>query len=149
MKGKVLDVNEATRSGVISGADGNRYNFEITEWKASVLPKAGNNVDFSINEDGDSALAIYIESGASNGNSKKITAALLAFFLGAFGVHKFYLGYQKQGIIMLLVFLFGWILLGIPSLIIAVIAFIEFIVYLIKSDEEFEQTYVINKKPWF
>lgn len=147
MKGKVLDVNEVTRSGVISGADGNRYNFEITEWKASVLPKAGNNVDFSIN--GDSALAIYIESGASNGSSKKITAALLAFFLGAFGVHKFYLGYQKQGIIMLLVFLFGWILLGIPSLIIAVIAFIEFIIYLIKSDEEFEQTYVINKKPWF
>lgn len=147
MKGKVLDVNEVTRSGVISGADGNRYNFEITEWKASVLPKAGNNVDFSIN--GASALAIYIESGASNGSSKKITAALLAFFLGAFGVHKFYLGYQKQGIIMLLVFLFGWILLGIPSLIIAVIAFIEFIIYLIKSDEEFEQTYIINKKPWF
>ncbi len=147
MKGKVLDVNEVTRTGVISGADGNRYNFEIAEWKGSVLPKAGNNVDFSIS--GDNALAIYSDSGATNGGSKKITAALLAFFLGAFGAHKFYLGYQKQGIIMLLVFIFGWILLGIPSMIIAVIAFIEFIIYLIKSDEEFEQTYVTSQKPWF
>ncbi|WP_413702474.1 hypothetical protein ACLKMH_16425 [Psychromonas sp. KJ10-10] len=50
---------------------------------------------------------------------------------------------------MLLVFLFGFILLGIPSMIIGVIAFIEFIMYLTKSDEEFEQIYVQGNKPWF
>lgn len=50
---------------------------------------------------------------------------------------------------MLLVFIFGWILLGIPSLIIGVIAFVEFIIYLTKSDEEFEQIYVTGQKPWF
>ncbi|WP_322786602.1 TM2 domain-containing protein [Paraglaciecola arctica] len=80
---------------------------------------------------------------------KKIAAALLAFFLGAFGAHKFYLGYTKQGVIMLLVFLFGFILLGLPSMIIAIIAFVEFIIYLVKSDEEFEQIYVVGHKPWF
>lgn len=50
---------------------------------------------------------------------------------------------------MLLLFLFGFVLLGFPSIVIGLIAFIEFILYLIKSDEEFEQTYVIGRKPWF
>ncbi|MEF9673921.1 TM2 domain-containing protein [Pseudomonas sp. PCH446] len=48
----------------------------------------------------------FADGAAASGNSKKIPAALLAFFLGAFGVHKFYLGYNVQGVIMLLVFLF-------------------------------------------
>ena len=29
------------------------------------------------------------------------------------------------------------------------IAFIEFIIYLTKTDEDFEQTYVVGRKPWF
>lgn len=147
MKGKTLEFNQESRTGVISGDDGKRYTFAISEWKGTALPKAGNSVDFSIN--GDTAEAIYTESSSGDGASKKVAAALFAFFLGAFGAHKFYLGYTKQGLIMLLVFLFGFILLGIPSLVIGIIAFIEFILYLIKSDEEFEQTYVVGKKPWF
>src|SRR5690606_18002165 len=111
------------------------------------LPRAGNKVDFSVN--GEKAEAVYSEAASSEASSKKIAAALLAFFLGAFGAHKFYLGYTKQGIIMLLVFIFGFILIGIPSMIIALIAFVEFIIYLVKSDEDFEQTYVIGRKPWF
>ncbi|GKR63719.1 hypothetical protein KAM477_43410 [Aeromonas caviae] len=103
-------------------------------------------VDFSI--EGEHAKAIYaIASNA--GSSKKVAAALFAFFLGAFGAHKFYLGYTKQGVIMLLIFLLGFILLGLPSVVIGIIAFIEFVVYISKSDEEFEQTYIINKKVWF
>ncbi|MGB1262141.1 MAG: TM2 domain-containing protein [Cognaticolwellia sp.] len=147
MKGKILEFNEESRSGVISGDDGNRYNFEIAQWKGSALPKAGNKIDFSVN--GENAEAIYVESFVAGGASKKIAAALFAFFLGAFGAHKFYLGYTKQGVIMLLVFLFGFILLGLPSMIIGIIAFVEFILYLVKSDEEFEQTYVVGNKPWF
>ena len=79
----------------------------------------------------------------------KLVAYLMWFFLGAFGAHKFYLGYTTQGVIMLLVWLFGLILLGIPSLIIGVIAFIEFIIYLTKSDADFEQIYVVGRRPWF
>ena len=147
MKGNILEFNEESRSGVISGEDGNRYNFQVSEWKGNTLPKAGNKVDFSIN--GDDAEAIYADTVSHSGSSKKIGAALFAFFLGVFGAHKFYLGYTKQGVIMLLTFLFGFILLGFPSMVIGVIAFIEFIIYLVKSDEEFEATYVVGKKPWF
>lgn len=56
----------------------------------------------------------------------KVTAGLLAIFLGGFGIHKFYLGKIFQGILYIL---FCWTY--IPS----IISFIEGIIYLTKSDE--------------
>lgn len=40
----------------------------------------------------------------SNQMSEKsqVTAILLAFFCGSFGIHRFYLGYKTEGIIQLL-----------------------------------------------
>lgn len=148
LKGKILDFNSEDRTGLISGDDGNRYKVDIAHWKGNALPAQGTVVDFGVN--GEYAEDVYPDGGvASKGSSKKIGAALFAFFLGAFGAHKFYLGYTKQGVIMLLTFLFGLILFGIPSMIIGVIAFIEFVLYLVKSDEEFERTYVTGNKAWF
>lgn len=66
------------------------------------------------------------------GQKSRIAAALLAFFLGGFGVHKFYLGRIAAGFLYLI---FCWTL--IPS----VIAFIEFIIYLTMSDEAFTEKY--------
>lgn len=66
------------------------------------------------------------------GKKSRVAAALLAFFLGGFGVHKFYLGRIGQGFLYLI---FCWTF--IPSL----IAFIEFIIYLCSSDEEFAKKY--------
>lgn len=68
---------------------------------------------------------------APNGKSK-IAAALLAFFLGGFGVHKFYLGQVGLGILYLI---FCW------TFIPAIIAFIEFIILLTMNDETFNQKY--------
>ncbi|MEO9654915.1 TM2 domain-containing protein [Marinomonas sp.] len=147
MKGKILGFSEEHRTGVISGSDAARYDFELEQWRGDAQPKVGNNVDFSVSDG--KAESIYLDSPVSTGSSKKIAAALFAFFLGAFGAHKFYLGYTKQGVIMLSVFILGFILLGFPSMIIGIIAFIEFILYLVKTDEDFEEIYVTNKKPWF
>ena len=73
---------------------------------------------------------------------------MLALFLGGLGIHKFYLGYEKAGITMLLLGTIGWLLI-IPALVNALIAFIEAIIYISKSDAEFEQIYVHNEKQWF
>jgi len=70
--------------------------------------------------------------GSEAGQKSRIAAAILAFFLGGFGVHKFYLGRVGQGILYLL---FCWTF--IPS----IIAFIEFIMYLCSSDEDFARKY--------
>jgi TM2 domain-containing membrane protein YozV len=45
------------------------------------------------------------------GDKSKIAAALLAFFLGGFGVHDFYLGNKRNGIIKLLGTLLGIVLM--------------------------------------
>ena len=108
----------------------------------------------------------------------KIAAALLALFLGALGVHKFYLGKTKAGVIHLLLTVGGGILLVIGcgaalagamsgggggaafGMILAVIGFLayivngpiclaEFIIYLTKSDEDFHRIYVVGDKSWF
>jgi hypothetical protein len=42
----------------------------------------------------------------------------------------------------------GWLLV-LPGLAVCVIAFIEFIVYLIKSDQQFYEDYVIGDRQWF
>ena len=86
--------------------------------------------------------------GSSTGEKSKIIAFLLALFLGSIGVHKFYLGYNTQGIIMLLCGTVGWFLL-VPPFVIAIIALIEAIMYISKSDDEFHRIYVQNKKAWF
>lgn len=147
MKGKILNYDATQRSGIIASDNGSRYQFQESDWKSANQPRNGQKVDFSPNNN--SANDIFSDSAISGGTSKKVAAALFAFFLGVFGAHKFYLGYTKQGIIMLITFLLGFILLGIPSMVIGVIAFVEFILYLTKSDDDFEQTYVTGKKTWF
>lgn len=82
-------------------------------------------------------------------SKSKLTAGLLALlFLGAFGSHKFYLGYKLQGFIMLVVSVGGLFLATIPTIILSIVAIVEGINYLRKSDEDFEEIYVKNKKPW-
>ena len=83
-------------------------------------------------------------------SKSKIAAGLLAIFLGSLGIHKFYLGYSGAGIVMLLVTLLASIVtLGLAAAIMSLIALIEGIIYLTKTDEQFYYTYVAGKKSWF
>ncbi len=76
-------------------------------------------------------------------------AALLAFIAGGLGIHKFYLGKNTAGIIMLVVFLGGIILAAIPTIIISVVAFIECVIYVVKSEQQFYDEYVVGDRAWF
>ena len=66
--------------------------------------------------------------------------------MGALGIHKFYMGYTKAGIIMLLVSL---LTLGIGAIVMEIIGLIEGIMYLTKTDQDFYQIYVLGEKQWF
>lgn len=62
----------------------------------------------------------------------KIAAALLAFFLGGIGVHRFYLGQTGKGILYLV---FCWTF--IPY----IISIVDFVLFLTMSDEDFDYKY--------
>lgn len=65
-------------------------------------------------------------------DKNKVAAGVLAFFLGGIGVHKFYLNQAGIGILYLV---FSWTF--IPAL----IAFIDAIILLTMSDENFNRKY--------
>ncbi|GAB1536362.1 hypothetical protein ADMFC3_19930 [Geovibrio sp. ADMFC3] len=65
-------------------------------------------------------------------NRNRLAAALLAFFLGGFGIHKFYLGKAGWGIVYLLL---CWTF--IPGL----IGIVESIFLFLMSDQEFDVKY--------
>jgi TM2 domain-containing membrane protein YozV len=89
---------------------------------------------------------VNYRSAPPRDSSKRIMAGLFGILMGAMGIHKFVLGYTGAGLIMLLITIFtcGW-----GGLVFGVIGFIEGIIYLTKSEEDFYQTYVVNRREWF
>ena len=81
----------------------------------------------------------YGANGLPRAPKSKILAAVLAFFLGGFGVHNFYLGYTSRGITQLVLYLIGLatsiILVGFVFLVaVGLWVFIEFIMILIGAN---------------
>jgi hypothetical protein len=77
---------------------------------------------------------VYVQQAPAPivGTKSKVVAFVLAWLLGGFGIHKFYLGRIGQGIVYLIFF---W------TFIPAFIAFIEGIVYILTSDQDFARKY--------
>ena len=124
---------------------------ESTKGFASESKKAAN--DFgegakkSANEFRENARETFSGVGVDN---KKILAGILAIVLGGFGIHKFILGYTKEGIIMLVITIgLGAITCGMAASAMWIIGVIEGIIYLTKTDEEFYNIYQVGRKPWF
>ena len=62
----------------------------------------------------------------------KTTTAILALFLGGFGLHRFYLGENSKGLLYLLFF---W------TVIPAIVSFFDCIIFLMMDDAEFNDRY--------
>lgn len=87
-----------------------------------------------------------MNDGSTETNSKKVVAGICGILLGALGVHKFILGYNTEGLIMLLVTL---LTCGFGGFVMGIIGLVEGIMYLTKTDTEFYNTYMLAKKGWF
>ena len=59
-------------------------------------------------------------NGLGDGEKSKTLAAIFAFLLGEFGVHKFYLGDQKWGIIHIVLTIAGFTLMFIGSMLVEI-----------------------------
>lgn len=150
MNGEVFSVSDCLTDGMIKSSSGQFYSFTIVDWKGVRPPKVGNRITFSA--DGSRAhtvtpLASLYPEGVGSPKSR-LTAALLAFFMGGAGGHKFYLGQVKQGVLLLLASTIGSFLL-LPALVAGFVALYEAILYISMSDEQFTRTYVEGGKKWF
>ena len=146
MRGQVLGVDTRTGDGIVTGDDGRRYSFKPNDWAARGEPAIGMLVDFETSDT--RALTIFPVPGAvpaavsaptsaqPRNDRNKLVAAVLAFVVGVFGVHRFYLGRTGSGIIMLILTctMVGLLLTGPWAL-------IDMVRYLIMSDREFHTRY--------
>ena len=148
MRGHILHYGPETGAGLIAGFDGKRYAFKGIEYHGNVLGiRAGQEVDFEPHEDG-TATGVFPVAGAPPViyEKSKIAAGVLGILLGGFGVHKFYLGYTGAAVTMLLLSLCTcFIVFPVMS----IIGLAEGIIYLTKTDTEFEETYVRRQRAWF
>lgn len=146
MRGQVLGVDTRTGNGIVTGDDGRRYSFRPADWAARGEPAVGMHVDFETEEN--RALSIFPVPGTpavpvaapapavERSDRNKYVAAVLAFFLGPFGIHRFYLGRTGSAIVMLvLTFTAVGLLLSLPW------ALIDTVRYLVMSDREFAARY--------
>jgi len=149
MRGRVLGVDSRTGDGVVAGDDGHRYTFRPADWAARGEPAVGIEVDFETERNRALSLfplpvaptAVAAAASPSVGHPprtdrNKYLAALLAFVLGPFGVHRFYLGRTGSGIAMLIlsITLVG-ILVSVPW------AVIDTFRLLFMPDDEFARRY--------
>ncbi|MCR5422771.1 MAG: NINE protein [Bacilli bacterium] len=89
---------------------------------AQFCASCGTKVDGTVNMSEDlNRIAHPVDDGNASSRSR-LVAALLAFFLGGFGVHEFYVGKTGAGILMLIFFWTG---------IVEIIAFVHFILILL------------------
>lgn len=143
MRGQILGVDRNSGDAQVTGEDGRRYRFRREDWADPVGPAVGALVDFEV-ADG-RAISVYRVPGSvpataapprRRSDRNKIVAALLAFFIGTLGVHRFYLGRTGSGIAMLVL---SCTLIGL--LVTGPWALIDFVRYLVISDEEFDRRY--------
>jgi TM2 domain-containing membrane protein YozV len=87
-------------------------------------------------------------------SQKKLAAGICGILIGGLGIHKFILGFNTAGIIMVSVSAVG--IIGscfffpiFATMAMGIIGLVEGITYLSKTDEDFYQTYAIEKKEWF
>ena len=115
---------------------------EVIRARAEICPKCG------VRQPPVRLGALYREglSDAREVSSTKLAAGICGILIGYFGIHKFILGLTGPGLVMLLVTV---LTIGVGGIAMWVIGLIEGIIYLTKSDEEFYQTYIVEKKGWF
>ena len=82
--------------------------------------------------------------------SRRTSIGILAIIFGFLGVHKFMLGYKREGFILLAVSIFGGIITcGIAIIVTDIIGIIEGIMILNKTPMQFKKTYIDRKTFWF
>lgn len=119
MRGSIISYNR--NKGLISGFDGNRYEFSRLDWHGKGEPSEGREVDFVA----EGVFAKNIFPLRTDSKHSKVVLAIVCWFFGIFGVHRFMVGKIGTGVLMLVL-----TLTVIGSIISLIWTFIDFIMIL-------------------
>ncbi|MDO8846654.1 MAG: TM2 domain-containing protein [Methylicorpusculum sp.] len=102
MIGHIESFDLGRQTGVIKSGD-SFYEFHLDQWTSPGEPETGDDVMFE-QKDGTvttiGLVGVYLENKAVK---SRMIAVLLAFFLGLFGAHRFYLGFYLIGLCQIVV----------------------------------------------
>ncbi|WP_375641465.1 MULTISPECIES: TM2 domain-containing protein [unclassified Bartonella] len=99
MKGRIIGQDQGDY--FVSGADGKRYQFASWDWLGKKPPKVGDTVDF-VYEDNVVKSVLPLLSKTQSEKSR-LAIALVCWFFGWLGIHRFMAGKVGTGIAMLLI----------------------------------------------
>lgn len=101
MLGHIESYDERCQTGVIK-ANKQFFEFHIDQWNAEELPKAGDDVDFDMDNGEVTEVApVGAYLVAMQPVKSQLIAALLGIVFGALGLHRFYLGFWGIGLTQL------------------------------------------------
>ncbi len=95
--GQIESYDSEKQTGLVKSQD-DFFAFDEASWKSSVPPDSGDEVTFEVKDGVVVNMRLVAESTKLvEGVKKRWIATTLAFFLGAVGAHRFYLGFYKLG----------------------------------------------------
>lgn len=119
MRGSIISYSR--NKGLISGSDGSRYQFSRLDWSGKGEPSEGQEIDFVA----EGTFAKNIFPLQIDSKHSKVVLAIVCWFFGIFGVHRFMVGKIGTGVLMLVL-----TLTVIGSIISLIWTFIDFIMIL-------------------
>ncbi|MCF8007318.1 MAG: TM2 domain-containing protein [Methylovulum sp.] len=105
MNGNIANYDPETQSGTIKYND-KVFTFKLDDWQAEgIVPEEGDDIEFDQGDE-DTAknvrlIGAFLEKPKAV--KSKYIAALLGVLLGWLGLHRFYLGHYKIGLIQIVV----------------------------------------------
>ena len=103
MIGAIKDYDTETQTGTISNGKED-FAFAISEWIANAPPEQGDNVKFDLRGEKLFNIDLYAATlDKSTAVKRKWVAVPLALILGFVGAHRFYLGYYRMAVIIIIV----------------------------------------------
>ncbi|WP_336287834.1 TM2 domain-containing protein [Bartonella sp. CB60] len=114
MRGVIISQDQGTY--LVSGDDGKRYQFATWDWSGKNPPNIGDAVDFVCEGDAVNSVFPLLKQQPEQ---LKVMLALICWFAGIFGVHRFMVGKFWTGILMLILSLsvVGLVISGIWAII--------------------------------
>jgi TM2 domain-containing membrane protein YozV len=99
--GQIESYDSDTKTGLVKDQE-EFFKFDATSWVSNLPPDQGDEVTFELKDGFVVNMRLVAETMKPvEGVKKRWIATTLAFFLGAIGAHRFYLGFYKLGLAQL------------------------------------------------